>query len=341
MVAHLTRIGPGRRGCAGAGAVEAIVRRPRGDLRAGMNDSKRSLRCLGPAPASRSRGPRSHLGLRPADRGGVDRAPVLPVGRGPGRLDAPPDDPSSPGSRRRSPTSLRPRPSGRRLPSDQAQADLFLGGLDGGARLEPVELLVRGLLTGGVGFAVREQSIPIGEGRPSPASSADRTLPRPARAPRGDRGGGGRAGPPLEREGAPVLLVVPRTDRGRWHGKECLIRPEGRGPRPRPRARPHHDEVGYLIGVEPESPRVVALFERPDRGPVRALRGRSMDRTYPLPNRRPPDQPLPRRRSDSAPSRSSGRDLATPGGGRPGAAERIAHGLFTSFDGKGRSTWWD
>jgi replication factor C large subunit len=271
MVAHLTRVARAEGISLGAGAVEAIVRKARGDLRAGMNDLE-AIAPLPPGPAQLS-----VLGVRDLTSDFEQLTEEALTARRyfrsvevQDRLDAPPDD-LLPWIEENVP-HFAPDPVHRDAAFRViAQADLFLRRARR-ARVWSLWSYSSELLTGGVGFAIRDQNVPIREGAAFPRFLSEMGRSRGQRALREGISGKAAERLHLSKEKA-RLFSLSFLERMMGAGTE---RNSSTGPKAVARALVReldltHDEVGYLLGAEPESPRVVGLFERPGS----AARGRA------------------------------------------------------------------
>jgi len=267
MASHLTRVARAEGIALGEGAIEAIVRKARGDLRAGMNDLE-AIAPLPPGPAQLT-----VLGVRDLTSDFEQLTEEALTARRyfrsvevQDRLDAPPDD-LLPWIEENVPhfaPDAAHRDAAFRV---IAQADLFLRRARR-ARVWSLWSYSSELLTGGVGFAIRDQNVPIREGAAFP-----RFLSEMGRS-RGQRGlRDGVVAKAAER----LHLSKEKTRLYTLPFLEALVgagteRSASADQRRAARALVREldltrEEVAYLIGAEPESPRVQTLFEKPGASP--------------------------------------------------------------------------
>jgi len=263
MASHLTRVARAEGIALAAGAIEAIVRKARGDLRAGMNDLE-AIAPLPPGPAQLT-----VLGVRDLTSDFEQLTQEALTARRyfrsvevQDRLDAPPDD-LLPWIEENVPhfaPDAAHRDAAFRV---IAQADLFLRRARR-ARVWSLWSYSSELLTGGVGYAIRDASVPVREGAAFPRFLSEMGRSRGQRALRDAVVAKAAERHHLSREKT-RLYSLPFLERMVGTGTERNATADRKGVA-RALVREldlTHEEVGYLIDAEPESPRVVALFERP------------------------------------------------------------------------------
>ncbi|MCI4365136.1 MAG: AAA family ATPase [Thermoplasmata archaeon] len=286
MVAHVTRVARSEGIVLGPGTVETIVRKARGDLRAAMNDLE-AVAPLPPGPAQVAvLGVRDltsdfeHLTEEALTAHRYFRSVEVQE-----RLDAPPDD-LLPWIEENiphfSPDSVHRDAAFRVL----AHADRFLR-LARRQRVWSLWSYSSELLTGGVGMAIRDGAVPVREGAAFPQFLGEMGRSRWQRALRDGATVKAAHRFHLSREKVrlhvlPFLETVVR--RGSEKGARSDLRSSSQAlVRELDLTR---EEVGYLLGTEPESPLVDLLFEVPD-----PLRGSSHGRTEDDPS--PGDTAMP------------------------------------------------
>jgi replication factor C large subunit len=263
MVAHLTRIARADGILLAPGSIEAIVRKARGDLRAALND----LEAVAPLPP----GPEQLAVLGVRDQtADFERlvAEALTAHRYfrsvevQDRLDAPPDD-LLPWIEENVPhfaPDARHRDTAFQV---VARADLMLRRARR-ARVWSLWSYASELLTGGVGLAIRDGSVPIRDGAAFPQFLGEMGRSRGQRALRDSAASKAAKRLHLSREKS-RLYVLSFLERITWAGSEKNARADARATA-RALVRElelTREELGYLLGAEPESPRVDSLFERP------------------------------------------------------------------------------
>jgi DNA polymerase III delta prime subunit len=271
MIAHLTRIATAEGIRLAPGAVDAIVRKARGDLRAAMND----LEAVAPLPP----GPEqlSVLGVRDltADfehlvEEALSAHRYFRNVEVQDRLDAPPDD-LLPWIEENVPhfaPDAAHRDAALRV---VAEADLLLRRARR-ARVWSLWSYASELLTGGVGLAIRDDGVPIRGGAAFPQFLGQMGQSRGQRALRDSVANKGAKRLHLSREKS-RLYVLSFLERLLWEGSQPKARPEARSTarallREMEMTR---EEAGYLLGEGPDSARVALLFDRPassEREPV-------------------------------------------------------------------------
>ncbi len=264
MAQHVARVARDEGIALAPGAVDAIVRKARGDLRAALND----LDAIAPLPAGPDQ--LSVLGVRDLTSEIEQLTEEALTARRyfrsievQDRLDAPPDD-LLPWIEENVP-HFAPDPRHRAAALDVvAVADRFLRR----ARLQRVWSqwsYSSELLTGGVGFAIRDAGVPLREGAAFPRFLGDMGRSRTQRGLRDAIAGKAGERLHLSKEKArlwalPFLeVVLHRGTESRASPRELTV--VRRLVRELDLTR---EEVGYLLGVEPESPRVTGVFDRPE-----------------------------------------------------------------------------
>lgn len=259
---HLARVARAEGIALAPGAVDAIVRKARGDLRAAMND----LEAIAPLPP----GPEqlTVLGVRDLTSDleqlteeALSARRYFRSAEVQDRLDAPPDD-LLPWIEENVPhfaPDAAHRDAAFRV---IARADLFLRRARR-ARVWSQWSYASELLTGGVGFAIRDESVPVREGAAFPRFLSEMGRSRVQRALRDAVASKAAERFHLSREKS-RLFTLPFLERVVATGTEHVSSVDRRSVA---RALVREldltpEEVGYLAGAEPESPRVVALFER-------------------------------------------------------------------------------
>ena len=267
MASHLTRVARAEGIVLGEGVIDALVRKARGDLRAALNDLE-AITPLPPGPAQLS-----VLGVRDLTSDFEQLTEEALTGRRyfrsvevQDRLDAPPDD-LLPWIEENIPhfaPDAAHRDAAFRV---VAQADLFLRRARR-SRVWSLWSYSSELLTGGVGFAIREQSVPVRQGAAFPQFLGEMGRSRGQRALRDGivTKAAERFHMSKEKTRLYTLLVL----------EGVVVAGTEKNPPPAQRSTARalvreldltREEVGYLLGVEPESPRVTGLFERPGATP--------------------------------------------------------------------------
>jgi replication factor C large subunit len=263
MLAHLTRIVRAEKISLAPGAIEAIVRKSRGDLRAAMND----LEAVAPLPAGPDQ--LSVLGVRDltADferlvEEALTSHRYFRSIEVQDRLDAPPDD-LLPWIEENVPhfaSDARHRDAAFQV---VARADLMLRRARR-SRVWSLWSYASELLTGGVGLAIRETSVPVRSGAAFPSFLGEMGRTRGQRALRDSIASKGAKRLHLSRAKS-RLYILSFLERLAGAGSEKMA---GADVRATAQAIVREldltrEEVGYLVDSEPESARVESLFERP------------------------------------------------------------------------------
>jgi DNA polymerase III delta prime subunit len=263
MASHLTRVARSEGIVLGAGALEAIVRKARGDLRAGMNDLE-AIAPLPPGPAQLT-----VLGVRDLTSDFEQLTEEALSARRyfrsvevQDRLDAPPDD-LLPWIEENVPhfaPDAAHRDAAFRV---IAQADRFLRRARR-SRVWTQWSYSSELLTGGVGFAIREHPVPVREGAAFPQFLSEMGRSRGQRGLREAVVAKAAEHLHLSKEKARLYtlsyvegIVGAGTERGAPADRRkvalALVR----------ELDLTREEAAYVLGVEPDSPRVQTLFEKP------------------------------------------------------------------------------
>jgi replication factor C large subunit len=263
MGAHITRVARAEGISLGTGTVEAIVRKARGDLRAAMNDLE-AIAPLAPGPDQLT-----VLGVRDLTSEIEQLTEEALTARRyfrsvevQDRLDAPPDDllPWIEENVAHFAPDARHRDAAFRV---VAQAELLLRRARR-ARVWSLWSYASELLTGGVGFAIRDVSVPTREGAAFPKFLGAMGQSRMQRALRDSVATKAAKHLHLSRQKS-RLYVLSFLERLATAGSDPPARAEVRSTA-RAVVREldlTREEVGYLVGAPSESARVETLFERP------------------------------------------------------------------------------
>jgi DNA polymerase III delta prime subunit len=292
MAAQLSRIARVEGITLGAGTLEALVRKARGDLRAGMNDLE-AIAPLPPGPAQLS-----VLGVRDLtaeiEQLTEEALTAHRYFRGvevQDRLDAPPDDllPWIEENVAHFAPDAVHRDAAFRV---VAEADRFLRRARR-ARVWSQWSYSSELLTGGVGLAIREQPVPVREGAAFPRFLSDMGQSRVRRALRDGVVTKAAEHLHLSKQKA-RLFTLPFLEQLVDVGTGKSSTPDRRGIA-RTLVREldlSREEVGYLLRADPDTPTVQSLFERPGGS---------------LTTSRPPPEPGPEESADP------GKEVTPPG----------------------------